>query len=111
MPLARLLTGHGEEIPDHAQLVRRRLGDHRRRCNKIVEALRDGPKTAWEIATRLWSRRTVSTQSVLVVWEVLGHLDLLLDAGCVSERVTDDGSVHGIADFRLRPPTTVNEDR
>jgi glyoxylase-like metal-dependent hydrolase (beta-lactamase superfamily II) len=111
MPLARLLTGHGEAVSDHAELVRRRLGDHTRRCNKIVEALGDGPKTAWDIATRLWSRRTVSTQSVLVVWEVLGHLDLLLDAGRVGERVTDDGSVHGVADFRLRPPPTLNEDR
>jgi glyoxylase-like metal-dependent hydrolase (beta-lactamase superfamily II) len=110
-PLARLLTGHGEEITDHARLVRRRLGEHGRRCERIVEVLRDGPATAWGIATRLWSRRTVSEQSVLVVWEVLGHLDLLLDAERVSEHVIDDGSVHGIAEFRLRSPTTLNGNR
>jgi glyoxylase-like metal-dependent hydrolase (beta-lactamase superfamily II) len=111
MPLTRLLTGHGDEVADHASLIRRRFGDHRRRCSRIVEVLRDGPATAWQIVTRLWSQRTVSEQSVLVVWEVLGHLDLLLDARRVSERVIDDGSVHGIAQFQLRSPTTLTEDR
>jgi hypothetical protein len=37
----------------------------------------------------------------LVVWEVLGHLDLLLDAGRVCEQVTDDGSMYGAASFAL----------
>src|SRR4051812_3785128 len=81
MPLARLLTGHGDEVTAHADLVHRRLGDHDRRCDRIVEALRSGRASAFEIATHLWSPRTVSEQPLLVVWEVLGHLDLLLDAG------------------------------
>ena len=38
------------------------------------------------IAGRLWSPRTVAEQPLLVVWEVLGHLDLLLAAGTVTER-------------------------
>ena len=42
MPLARLLTGHGDEVTAHADLVRRRLGEHDRRCDRIVEALRSG---------------------------------------------------------------------
>jgi hypothetical protein len=37
----------------------------------------------------------------LVVWEVLGHLDLLLDAGRVREQVTEDGSTYGAASFAL----------
>src|SRR3712207_4967738 len=36
MPLTRLLTGHGAEVTDHADLVQRRLGEHRRRCDRIV---------------------------------------------------------------------------
>jgi hypothetical protein len=32
----------------------------------------------------------VREQPLLVAWEVLGHLDLLLDAGAVREAVTDD---------------------
>ena len=49
-------------------------------------------------------RRTVAEQPLLVVWEVLGHLDLLLDAGRVEEHVTDDGSTYGVASFARRTP-------
>jgi hypothetical protein len=43
----------------------------------------------------------VREQPLLVVWEVLGHLDLLLDAGVVREDVKDDGSKYGLASFAL----------
>ena len=108
MPLARLLTGHGDEVTAHADLVRQRLGDHDRRCDRIVEALRGGEASAFEITTHLWSPRTVTEQPLLVVWEVLGHLDLLLDAGRVEERVTDDGSTYGVASFALASTTTTS---
>src|SRR3954451_16806634 len=32
MPLDRLLTGHGADITDHAELVVRRLAEHKQRC-------------------------------------------------------------------------------
>jgi glyoxylase-like metal-dependent hydrolase (beta-lactamase superfamily II) len=101
MPLARLLSGHGEPILDHADLVERRFDEHRRRCARILDVLREDRASAYDVATRLWSPRTVTEQPLLVVWEVLGHLDLLLDAGAVTERVTDDGSAYGIADFAI----------
>jgi glyoxylase-like metal-dependent hydrolase (beta-lactamase superfamily II) len=96
MPLERLLTGHGDPVLAHARLVRRRFADHERRCARIATALEPGPATAYEIAQRLWPPRTVREQSLLVVWEVLGHLDLLLDAGAVREAVAD-----GVARFAL----------
>jgi glyoxylase-like metal-dependent hydrolase (beta-lactamase superfamily II) len=106
MPLARLLTGHGDEVTDHATLIGRRLGEHARRCDRIVEALRGGRASAFDIATHLWPARIVNEQPLLVVWEVLGHLDLLLDAGRVEEQVTDDGSTYGVGSFALAATTT-----
>jgi glyoxylase-like metal-dependent hydrolase (beta-lactamase superfamily II) len=102
MPLEVLLTGHGDSVSDHRGLVRRRFAEHRRRCQRILTALDDGPANAYGIAKHLWSARTVAEQPVLVVWEVLGHLDLLLDEGAVSEQILDDGSRHGKAWFWLR---------
>jgi glyoxylase-like metal-dependent hydrolase (beta-lactamase superfamily II) len=93
MPLARLLTGHGAPVTAHSRLVEARLREHRRRCERIRAILDDGPQTAFEIAGRLWPARTVLEQPLLVVWEVIGNLELLLASGDVAERVGDDGSV------------------
>lgn len=101
LPLDRLLTGHGDPVEDHRSLVARRLSEHRRRCQRIVDVLEHGPAHAYEIAGHLWSPRTVSEQPLLVVWEVLGHLDLLLAEGTVAEQKFDDGSRYGKAWFWL----------
>jgi glyoxylase-like metal-dependent hydrolase (beta-lactamase superfamily II) len=102
MPLKLLLTGHGDAVADHRGLVRRRFAEHRRRCQRILAVLEEGPADAYGIAKHLWSARTVGEQPLLVVWEVLGHLDLLLDEGAVSEQIFDDGSRYGKAWFWLR---------
>jgi hypothetical protein len=103
MNLDRLLTGHGDPVLDHAVLAASRLADHQRRCERILAAMQDEARTnAWRIAGHLWSPRTVTEQPVLVVWEVLGHLDLLLDSGAVREEIVDDGSRYGKAYFSLR---------
>jgi glyoxylase-like metal-dependent hydrolase (beta-lactamase superfamily II) len=110
MPLGLLLTGHGDAVADHRRLVRYRFAEHRRRCQRILTVLDDGPAHAYGIAKQLWSARTVAEQPVLVVWEVLGHLDLLLDEGKVSEHVLDDGSRYGKAWFWPREQATSSSD-
>jgi glyoxylase-like metal-dependent hydrolase (beta-lactamase superfamily II) len=97
MPLRRLLTGHGRPVTGHRRLVQQRFDEHERRCQRIAAVLGSGPATAYGIARELWSPRTVTGQPLLVVWEVLGHLDLLLGAGAVQERVGEDG----VASFQL----------
>ena len=108
MPLGLLLTGHGDAVADHRGLVRRRFAEHRRRCQRILAVLEEGPVHAYGIAKHLWSARTVAEQPLLVVWEVLGHLDLLLDAGRVVESLTEDGSTYGLASFALAATTDHN---
>jgi glyoxylase-like metal-dependent hydrolase (beta-lactamase superfamily II) len=104
MPLARLLTGHGAPVTEPVRLVEARLRDHRRRCERIRAVLDDGPRTAFEIARGLWPQRTVMQQPLLVVWEVIGNLELLLAAGAVTERVDDGGSVFELTgDGRAAP--------
>jgi glyoxylase-like metal-dependent hydrolase (beta-lactamase superfamily II) len=111
MPLARLLTGHGEPVSDHMRLVDRRLAEHRRRCGRILDVLAEGPANAYGIAAHLWSPRTVAEQPVLVVWEVLGHLDLLLDGGSVWEEIRDDGSRYGKSWFAVSQAGSRSEPR
>jgi hypothetical protein len=87
----RLLTGHGPPVTAHPQLVRRQLAQHRRRCARIIRILEHGPATAYAVAEQLWSPAIVREQPLLVVWEALGHLDLLLATGVAVERVGDEG--------------------
>ena len=103
MPLERLLTGHGRPVTDHAALVEARLLEHRVRADRIAAVLDEsGPATAFDVARSLWRPATVLGQPLLVVWEVLGHLDLLAEAGAVTERVADDGR-HLFAHPQHRP--------
>jgi glyoxylase-like metal-dependent hydrolase (beta-lactamase superfamily II) len=104
MPLTRLFTGHGRPVTAHERLIVSRFAEHDGRCRRIAAILRAGPRTAYEVATELWSPRTVREQPLLVVWEVLGHLDLLLGAHAVTERVRDGGSARFALDQRRPAP-------
>ena len=119
MPLVRLLTGHGPPVSAHGALVRKLLGQHRRRCERIIRVLERGPVTAYAVAEQLWNPSIVREQPLLVVWEVLGHLDLLVAAGIADEQVEGDrrwryrlarGAPH-TPRIRPRPARTQGGDR
>lgn len=93
LPARLVLSGHGDPILEHAELIDERLRMHRRRADRIVHILDAQPLTAHEIALRMWGNVAV-TQAYLTLSEVLGHLDLLVESGQVAERDRD-----GIAVF------------
>jgi glyoxylase-like metal-dependent hydrolase (beta-lactamase superfamily II) len=88
MDLEIVLPGHGNPITDHRRLIDERLALHRRRSEKIHRLIAERPRTAYEIAQVLWGNVAV-TQAYLTLSEVLGHVDLLLNAGRARE-VTHD---------------------
>jgi glyoxylase-like metal-dependent hydrolase (beta-lactamase superfamily II) len=90
-----VLTGHGDPVADHVALIDERFRLHERRAGKIQRLLAEQPLSANEIAHELWGNVAV-TQAYLTISEVLGHVDLLLNAGSVVEVEGDDG----VARFR-----------
>jgi hypothetical protein len=84
MDVELVLPGHGEPITDHRRLIDERFALHRRRANKIFRLIAERPRTAYELAQALWGNVAV-TQAYLTLSEVLGHVDLLLNAGRVRE--------------------------
>jgi glyoxylase-like metal-dependent hydrolase (beta-lactamase superfamily II) len=94
MQLATCYTGHGDVIDDHRRLIGERLAFHATRLDLIAEHVRAGASTAFEVARRLWSDEVATTQTVLAIWEVLGHLDILVNRGTVREDVDDLGHHH-----------------
>jgi uncharacterized protein YycO len=91
MDLATVLPGHGEEIHEHAKLIEERFVMHERRARKLLGLIAERPRTAYELAQAMWGNVAV-TQAYLTLSEVLGHVDLLLADGHVTE-VEESGVV------------------
>jgi glyoxylase-like metal-dependent hydrolase (beta-lactamase superfamily II) len=92
LPAKRVLPGHGEPIEDHVALIDERFRLHERRGQKILGLISEQPRTAHDIAQALWGNIAV-TQAFMTLSEVLGHVDLLLNAGSVREVDRDGVSV------------------
>jgi glyoxylase-like metal-dependent hydrolase (beta-lactamase superfamily II) len=91
MDLDLVLAGHGEPIIDHRSLIDLRLRMHERRAERMLKLIAEQPRTAHEIAQELWGNIAV-TQAYLTLSEVLGHMDVLMNAGQAGE-TEEDGVV------------------
>lgn len=96
MDLAVVLGGHGPPVDDHRKLIDDRVRSTDRRANKIAGLIGDHPQTAYEIAQALWGGVAV-TQAYLTISEVLGHVDLLLADGRVTQADRDGVTVFSAA--------------
>ena len=99
MDLRLVLPGHGDPIDDHRSLIDERFAMHERRAAKLQRLVAERPRTAHDLAQALWGNFAV-TQAFLTLSEVLGHVDLLLNAGSVREVEHDEGSVFESAEPR-----------
>ncbi len=89
LPARILLPGHGDPITDHVSLIDERFAMHRRRADKLAGLIAERPRTAYELAQELWGNVAV-TQAFLTLSEVVGHVDLLIEAGLVREVAEGD---------------------
>jgi glyoxylase-like metal-dependent hydrolase (beta-lactamase superfamily II) len=96
MDVSQVLTGHGEAVTEHVALIDARLNDIDRRARKILGLVADKPLTAHEIAREMWGEIALK-QAYLTLSEVLGHLDLLLEAGTVTETQAEGIIRFGVA--------------
>ncbi len=90
LPAEIVLSGHGEPITDHVALIDERFAMHQRRAERLYGLISEQPRTGHELAQALWGDVAV-TQAFLTLSEVIGHVDLLVNAGHVRE--ADDGEV------------------
>lgn len=85
MEIERALPSHGPVIHDVAGLVRQRLAFHQRRMARVLDALRGGAHTTWDVTHTLFPNLS-PLDIFLAVSEVIGHLDLLeMEGGIVGE--------------------------
>ncbi len=90
LPAEIVLSGHGEPITNHRELIDKRFFMHQRRAERLYALIAERPRTGHELAQAIWGDVAV-TQAFLTLSEVIGHVDLLINAGHVRE--VDDGRV------------------
>lgn len=91
LPAEVVLSGHGEPITDHVALIDERLALHQRRAEKLYGLIAEQSRTGHGLAQAIWGDVAV-TQAFLTLSEVIGHVDLLINAGHVRE-ITEGGVV------------------
>jgi glyoxylase-like metal-dependent hydrolase (beta-lactamase superfamily II) len=104
LPAEIVLAGHGEPITDHVALIDERFGMHQRRAGKLYGLIAEEPRTGHGLAQALWGDVAV-TQAFLTLSEVIGHVDLLINAGYVRE--TEEG---GVIRYEATDPAVKRED-
>jgi glyoxylase-like metal-dependent hydrolase (beta-lactamase superfamily II) len=95
-PHAVILPGHGQAIHDHQRLIGARLTMHRQRRDRLHGLIIERPHTAHELAVELWGDDAIK-QATLTISEVLGHIDLLLNDGYVTESQDSAGVTRFVA--------------
>jgi DNA-binding transcriptional ArsR family regulator len=86
MDIAVTWPGHGALVHDHRALIQERLAFHRRRADKIVQALAAGPQSVYALSQALFSNLS-AVDHFLVVSEVLAHLEWLEEQGAVTSQL------------------------
>ena len=90
LPARILLPGHGEPITDHVALIDARFASTERRKEKIYRLIAERSSSGYELAQAIWGNVAV-TPAFLTLSEVVGHVDLLVEAGLVHE--VEDGDL------------------
>jgi glyoxylase-like metal-dependent hydrolase (beta-lactamase superfamily II) len=80
---------HGDTIPDHRALIASYRLHHDKRSLQLERMLAAGPKTPFEIASRMFPR-AIPQQIMLVMSEVMGHLDVLEERGVIAIETRGD---------------------
>lgn len=84
LDVQKVFPAHGGPVEDYRGLIKQVVDHHWARAGRIAGILGDQELTAYEIAQALFPALE-GYDIVLGVCEVLGHLDLLLDKGVVTE--------------------------
>lgn len=76
---------HGEPFEDHRALIAKYRRLQEKRSGKILRALERGPRSPFDLGVEVFHGKARS-QTILVLSEIIGHLDLLQREGLVRAR-------------------------
>jgi glyoxylase-like metal-dependent hydrolase (beta-lactamase superfamily II) len=80
--VSRVFSGHGKEIYEVNDLINERLHKQEKRAKSVLEMLKQGPKTAFQICQLLFPL-VFQKEIALTLSETLGQLDFLENKGYI----------------------------
>jgi glyoxylase-like metal-dependent hydrolase (beta-lactamase superfamily II) len=83
LPLDAVLPGHGPPFAGHRRVIDSLLGFQGRRQARLAALVRDGPRTAWELARELFPK-TGPDDLFLTLSETVANLEVLEARGAAS---------------------------
>jgi glyoxylase-like metal-dependent hydrolase (beta-lactamase superfamily II) len=86
-----VLTGHNDLITDPPRRARELLAHHRLRLAAAHEAVRDGPRTAYDVCSDLFGDGLTASDMRFAITEALSHLERLVLDGRAASR--EDGGI------------------
>jgi glyoxylase-like metal-dependent hydrolase (beta-lactamase superfamily II) len=87
-----ILPSHGPPFGGHRAWIDATLEHHRTRCQRMLAAVAERPRTAYEVATVEWGTRLSPLAERFAVAEALAHLEYMRRQGRVESR-REDGMV------------------
>jgi len=93
--ISRVVTGHGADVTDAHQLVKKRLVKQHERAEQVLEMIQQRPLSAFEVCQNLFPA-VYEREFSLTMSETIGQLDYLEDIGAVEREKRDKHYVYSV---------------
>jgi glyoxylase-like metal-dependent hydrolase (beta-lactamase superfamily II) len=91
LDIDRIMPAHGSCFADHNKRIAQAFQHHEKRQQSILDGLKRGPATAYELALTLFDESLPDLHKELAAFEVLAHLELMRSANRVqTQRVGEE---------------------
>ncbi|QFF99332.1 MBL fold metallo-hydrolase [Psychrobacillus glaciei] len=90
LPVEKIFSGHGNEVYNVSELISSRLEKQRERALKVLDMMKDGEKTIFQITQQLFPK-VYEKELGLTLSETIGQVDYLMDEGYIKERRNEKG--------------------
>lgn len=90
LPVEKIFSGHGNEVYNVHELISSRLYKQRNRALKVLDMMKDGEKTIFELTKELFPK-VYEKELGLTLSETIGQVDYLMDEGYIKEHRNEKG--------------------
>lgn len=90
LPIEKVFSGHGNEVYNIQELVTTRLEKQKERAFKVLDMMRDGEKTIFQLTQQLFPK-VYEKELGLTLSETIGQLDYLVDEKLITSKRNEKG--------------------